>query len=168
MAVVNTPWVLDQIYINGVNYSTQASAGPLGFKCWSIYDTIIKEEEVQDYLRNVLEPLIIPGVSFGLFDNASNQKTLGARLAMEEVFEGRYCYVPPYSPHLKPIERMFKLVKQYIQDNEDRAVQNPLGVINEAFTLQRGEPWRTFCVQPLEFIQAKYGLTCFVLLVSLT
>lgn len=72
----------------------------------------------------------------GLLDNAQTHHTIEARNDLEEAFDGNYYFVPPYSPHLKPIEKGFKLVKEYLkQINEDEALLNPINFINRAFTL---------------------------------
>ena len=46
---------------------------------------------------------------------------------------GQYFFVPKYSPHLKPIEPCFALVKQYIRQNEEIAKRDPIAFINLAF-----------------------------------
>ena len=71
----------------------------------------------------------------GLLDNARTHYTVDARDALEEIFEGNYYFVPPYSPHLKPIERGFKLVKEYIKEHEDEALLNPVEFIHQTFNL---------------------------------
>jgi hypothetical protein len=54
------------------------------------------------------------------------------RETLEQVFEGRYQYCAPYSPHLKPVEHGFSLVKAYIQQWDDQIV-DPVQLINQAF-----------------------------------
>ena len=38
-------------------------------------------------------------------NNASNNKTVEVEAALEETFDGKYCYVSAYCPRLKPIEK---------------------------------------------------------------
>ena len=48
---------------------------------------------------------------------------------------GNYYYSAKYSPHLKPIEKCFALVKAFIRENEIAATMDPLNFINSAFEL---------------------------------
>ena len=43
----------------------------------------------------------------------------------------------PYSPDLKPVERLFAVVKNLLRDREDEAVVNPMSVISECFEMFR-------------------------------
>ena len=52
---------------------------------------------------------------------------------MEVVFNGYYLFVAPYSPDLKPVERLFAEVKDLLRYKEDEAVLNPIGTISECF-----------------------------------
>ena len=72
---------------------------------------------------------------YGILDNAAIHHVLASRLMLEDVFENRYYFSPPYSPHLKPIEPCFALVKQWIRKHENEALLNPVEYINRAFQL---------------------------------
>ena len=73
----------------------------------------------------------------GLFDNAAIHHTPVVRGIIENVFEGMYLYAAPYSPDLKPVERLFAEVKDLLRYREDEAVLNPIGVIFEVFDMFR-------------------------------
>lgn len=67
----------------------------------------------------------------GLFDNAKIHHTIAVRNSIHAAFRGNYLYCSPYSPDLKPVERLFSIVKSYLQDNEDIVVRNPARYISE-------------------------------------
>ena len=85
------------------------------------------------FLEEIIQPRINNGTSVCMIDNASIHHTHDSRDMFQQVFEGLYYYSPPYSPHLKPIEPSFALVKEFIRDNEEQAVLNPVGFIDYAF-----------------------------------
>jgi hypothetical protein len=75
---------------------------------------------------------------FAIIDNAAIHKTIEARIRLEDVFNGNYRFCAPYSPHLKPIEKAFKLVKEeisYLEINNFEACNHPVRLINNAFLL---------------------------------
>jgi transposase len=72
---------------------------------------------------------------YGILDNARIHHVLQSRVILEEVFNGLYVFVPPYSPNLKPIEPCFALVKNWLRRHENAALLDPVGFINNAFQL---------------------------------
>jgi transposase len=48
---------------------------------------------------------------------------------MEEVFDGYYIFAAPYSPDLKPVERLFAEVKDLLRYREDEAMLHPIATI---------------------------------------
>ena len=75
-----------------------------------------------------------PG-QYCILDNATIHHALASRLMLEDVFNNLYYFCPPYSPHLKPIEPCFALVKEWIRKHENEALLNPVEYINKAFQL---------------------------------
>ena len=57
------------------------------------------------------------------------------RVTLQRISHGNYCFSPPYSPHLKPIEKCFALVKSYIKEHEDEALLHPFAFIQHTFSL---------------------------------
>ena len=123
-----------QIELGGVTYAVHAAFTELGFLTngWKVFTETVTRVQVETFLKSIKDHL--PENAYGILDNASNQHA--AQLAVEQVFGNRYAYCSPYSPELKPIERAFSLVKAYIRerDETDQAVNDPLGLIEEAFT----------------------------------
>ena len=122
-----------QIFIGGQSYAVHAAFTELGFLPggWRIFPNTVTEIEVREFVESIMDRL--PENAFGLFDNASNQRTDDVRVAIEAVFNGFFLYCSAYSPELKPIERGFSLVKRYIREHESNWGVDHLGLINEAF-----------------------------------
>jgi transposase len=106
---------------------------PFGFLCWDIIEGTVDEDIFSAFLDNTLSPLLTAS-QIGIIDNASIHHTVRSRISLEQVFNGKYYFSPPYSPHLKPIEGCFALVKNYIRQNEHQALNNPLQYLHHAFT----------------------------------
>jgi hypothetical protein len=123
-----------QINIGGQRYAVHAAFTQLGFIHHAVFIQNVTDEEVREFVNSLRDKL--PANAFGLFDNASNQRTPNVRETIEEVFGGRYMYCSPYSPELKPIERGFALVKAYIRERDQllQYADNHMALINEAFT----------------------------------
>lgn len=122
-----------QINIGGQRYAVHAAFTEQGFLAYTIFEQNVTDAEVTQFINSLRQ--ILPVNAYGLFDNASNQRTEDVRDAIESVFEGRYMYCSPYSPELKPIERGFALVKAYIRDRDQDLEyrNNNLALIKEAF-----------------------------------
>ena len=78
-----------------------------------------------------------------MIDNALIHHTDEARRTLELVFNGFWWYCSRYSPHLKPIEPCFALVKKFVKDHEYEATTDAgcIALIERAFTYYSvGEP----------------------------
>jgi hypothetical protein len=122
-----------QIFIGGRSYAVHAAFTELGFLPlgWKVFPNTVTETEVREFVETIKDRL--PEAAFGLFDNASNQRTNAVRVAIEAVFNGYFMYCSPYSPELKPIERGFSLVKRYIREHEADWEGDDMGLIDSAF-----------------------------------
>jgi len=129
------PCILPQLRIGSQQYSVLAACTPAGFLCWSIFDKSVNSEMFCTFVDTVVRPYVYPNQSNCMIDNAQIHKTMESTAILEEVFSGNFYFVPKYSPHLKPIEPCFALVKEYIKKNESQAVLNPIQFINSAFNL---------------------------------
>ncbi len=65
------------------------------------------------YTRQCLAPLLRPG-DIVVMDNLSSHKAVGVRQAIEEVGADLW-YLPPYSPDLNPIEKLWSKVKAWLR-----------------------------------------------------
>ncbi len=84
-----------------------------------------------------------------ILDNALIHKTAEAQRALNNASHGRHTFCSPYSPTLKPIERLFGMVKKYLRDNETVAIGDPLVWINRAFDMFRYGGSRQHEIRPL-------------------
>ena len=141
-----TDCVMNQMIIADKTYSTMAAVTCDGFLCWQIFDVPVDADMfsafVEDHLR-----LFVSADSVAMLDNAKIHKTLQSRIALERCFNGDYFYCAKYSPHLKPIEKCFALVKAHIRENEIEATLDPLNFINSAFELFKIGAVRAHCIR---------------------
>jgi transposase len=131
-STVGTHAVYTQIVIGITTVPVVAAYTPFGFLAWELYYDSVTGAHIADFIERKVKPFLSED-SFGIFDNASNQRTELARDAMEDAFSGRYRFCPAYSPWLKPIERGFSNVKRMIQKNDIEGQVNPIGLINRCF-----------------------------------
>ena len=103
-----------------------------GFLCWDIHINTVTNVEFRQFLELTLQPLLL-GDNYVLLDNATTHHTPKCHRDLERILRGKYFFSPPYTPEFKPIERGFSLIKRFLRDNENRALQNPIEVIQEAF-----------------------------------
>jgi transposase len=121
-----------QLTIDGKTYSTIAACTPLGFLCWEIFDHTINSTSFGNFIEKTLHPFISPDRNWIVLDNASTHQEEKVRQKMEEFLYGRYYFCAAYSPHLKPIEKCFSLIKRYI-DLLDGDNLTAVEKINRAF-----------------------------------
>ena len=124
----------DQIIINNVAYSTIAAVTPFGFLAWRIHEGNIDHDAFTAFMVDSVAPFITPEHHLVL-DNATIHHYPTTRIALQDIFNGQYWYSAPYSPHLKPIEPCFALVKEWIRNHEDEAMLDPVGTIGRAFRM---------------------------------
>jgi transposase len=122
-----------QFVLGGKTYSVMASYTPVGFLAWGIYEGAIDADTFQEYLRQELRPRRKLGWNVGIFDNARIHKAPKSLRAIDEVFGGMYDFCAAYSPDLKPCERGFSNVRNYLREHEDEAMHDHLGWLNHAF-----------------------------------
>jgi transposase len=127
--------LINQIAIGDKTYSTIAAVSPLGFLCCNIYENSIGSEDFCLFVENELSAFIAPE-SYLIIDNASIHHTDEVRIALEDVCNGQYYYSAKYSPHLKPIETCFAVIKKEVI-NDAAAINDPVGSINRAFNKYR-------------------------------
>ena len=135
-APVREEAVRTQFRINGRHYLSVCAYSPIGLIAYRVVEGTIDADIFQSFLQNEVAAALVPGI-VGLFDNAAIHHTPVVRNVMENVFNGLYLFAAPYSPDLKPVERLFAEVKDLLRYREDDAVLDPVGVISECFDLFR-------------------------------
>lgn len=84
----------------------------------------------QAYVEQVLRPSLRPG-DIVILDNLSAHKTAEVLVALEA--EGtEVWFLPPYSPDLNPIEKMWSKIKAYLRKVEARTKETLLAAITAA------------------------------------
>jgi transposase len=87
------------------------------------------------YVRQFLVPTLGPG-DLVVMDNLSSHKQSAVGEAIREAGAEVY-YLPPYSPDLNPIEKMFAKLKAMLRTSAERtteALWNRIGVLLDEFT----------------------------------
>lgn len=87
------------------------------------------------YVRTLLCPTLRPG-DIVIADNLSSHKVAGVRQAIEAA-GAQIWYLPPYSPDLNPIEKMFSKLKALLRKAATRTVDalwSKIGEILDEFT----------------------------------
>jgi transposase len=103
-------------------------------------------EVFRTYVRCVLRPILNPG-DIVIMDNLSAHKS-ELTLELIEQAGARVLFLPPYSPDLNPIEKMWSKVKQYLRSAEARTELNLLRTIGSALasvTAQDAMNWFASC-----------------------
>jgi transposase len=87
------------------------------------------------YIRQFLVPALEPG-DLVVMDNLSSHKQSAVGEAIRQVGAEVY-YLPPYSPDLNPIEKMFAKLKTLLRKSAERTTDglwNRIGVLLDLFT----------------------------------
>ena len=122
-----------QIVLHNRTFSVMAAYSTQGFLCWEIYEETVTGSHVVRFLQKLENSQTLPPHAYMILDNASNQSTQDVKDEAERVFEGRYRYCAKYSPELKPVERGFANIKQYIRErDQDLFWQSDPGALIEA------------------------------------
>jgi transposase len=87
------------------------------------------------YVQQFLCPALRPG-DIVVMDNLSSHKQQGVVEAIRQV-AAEVLYLPPYSPDLNPIEKLFAKLKTLLRQHAERTTQalwNRIGTLLDAFT----------------------------------
>lgn len=103
-------------------------------------------EVFYEYVREILAPTLKPG-DIVVLDNLSAHKNEKTRLLIEEA-GATIAFLPPYSPDLNPIEKMWSKVKQILRSTGARTSKSLLLAIGKALecvTSQDAVGWFASC-----------------------
>jgi transposase len=87
-------------------------------------------ESFQAYVDRVLVPSLRPG-DIVVMDNLGAHHAPGVATAIEAV-EAEVWYLPPYSPDLNPIEKMWSKVKQFLRSAKARSSEELFKAVAKA------------------------------------
>jgi transposase len=95
-----------------------------------VLDGAIDAEAFRAYAQQVLLPTLRPG-DWVILDNLAPHKT-PANVALLESTGARVLFLPPYSPDLNPIEKMWSKVKAHLRSCQARTREDLLAGIASA------------------------------------
>jgi transposase len=85
-----------------------------------VFDGPINGESFKAYVEQVLAPALRPG-DIVVMDNLGSHKGSAIRRAIRAA-GAHLLFLPPYSPHLNPIEQVFAKLKTLLRKAEERTV----------------------------------------------
>ncbi len=109
-------------------------------------DDATSAEVFREYVRQVLVPTLRPG-DLVVLDNLSAHKDHEA-IHLIESAGAAVRFLPPYSPDLNPIEKMWSKVKEFLRVAKARTFDALLDAIANAFktiTTQDAQGWFESC-----------------------
>jgi len=107
-----------------------------------VVDSATDGDVFEAYVRTTLAPALRPG-DIAILDNLSPHR----RAAVAEIIRARgarILFLPPYSPDLNPIEKMWSKVKAIIRSLKPRTVEALHAAISHAFSQITPEDARSF------------------------
>lgn len=106
-----------------------------GKTAYTIYQGGTTAERFAEYLLNTLLPTL-SGNDIIVMDNMRSHHAKAVKQVLDS--SGiRYLYLPPYSPDLNPIEKMWSKIKAYLRKVKVRKVSELPDAIKKAFTTIR-------------------------------
>ena len=113
--------------------------------CMAI-DDATSAEVFREYVRGVLIPTLRPG-DIVVLDNLSAHKDAEA-LDLIYAADAEVWFLPPYSPDLNPIEKMWSKIKEFLRAAKARTFDALLAAIADALktiTAQDAQGWFESC-----------------------
>lgn len=94
------------------------------------------------YVERCLAPALKTG-DIVVMDNLSSHKAIGVRRAIEDVGADLW-YLPPYSPDLNPIEKLWSKIKAHLRRVAARSIDRLVDAIGEALRAVHLEECRNY------------------------
>ena len=98
----------------------------------SVFTETLNKKIFEEYVEKVLSPSLLLGGSV-VMDNLSSRKSQ----KVEEILNSCHAelrFLPPYSPELNPIEKMWSKVKQILRGLMERAEESLFAAISTALS----------------------------------
>ena len=111
-----------------------------------VVDGATNKEVFQAYVKHILLPTLKPG-DIIVLDNLSAHKNKEIQELIESV-GAELWYLPPYSPDLNPIEKMWSKIKAILRTlkaRTERALINAIAKALEAVTASDAKGWFESC-----------------------
>jgi transposase len=107
-----------------------------------VFEGATDAEAFATYVEQLLAPKLRPG-DVVILDNLSSHKTARVRQALERV-GARPLFLPPYSPDLNPIEKMWSKVKSYLRSAAQRTMEGLWQAIGRGLNQVNADDCRGF------------------------
>ena len=111
-----------------------------------VYEGGTNVSVMQSFAEGQLQTILRPQ-DIVVMDNLAAHKDRGVTAAIEAA-GARVCFLPPYSPDLNPIEKMWSKVKAILRTAKARtadALLDAIGVALRAVTFNDAEGWFAHC-----------------------
>jgi transposase len=111
-----------------------------------VIDEATSAEVFREYVRQVLAPTLRPG-DIVVLDNLSAHKDTQAIRLMESA-GAQVWFLPPYSPDLNPIEKMWSKVKEFLRNAKARTEEllfNAIAAALKTITTEDAQGWFAAC-----------------------
>jgi transposase len=115
------------------------------YACMAV-DSATDRDVFREYVRLVLVPALRPG-DMVILDNLAAHDDEETRRLVEKA-QARLLFLPPYSPDLNPIEKMWSKVKAFLRDAKARTQSDLVESIAAALsgvTPQDAQGWFSSC-----------------------
>lgn len=109
-------------------------------------DGATDQEVFREYVRQVLVPTLRPE-DIVIMDNLAPHKDAESRALIEKA-QAKVLFLPPYSPDLNPIEKMWSKIKAFLRGVEARTQEDLCTAIGKALktvTSKDAEGWFRSC-----------------------
>ena len=109
-------------------------------------DDATDKDVFREYVRHVLVPTLRPG-DMVVLDNLAPHKDEEGRALIEAV-QAELLFLPPYSPDLNPIEKLWSKVKAFLRKAKARTKEDlydKIGAALQTVTPQDAEGWFESC-----------------------
>ena len=113
------------------NTTILSSISKDGTTVYTTYQGGTTSERFKAYLKDTLIPKL-DSDSLVVMDNMRSHHTAAVKAVLEEA-KIQYVYLPPYSPDLNPIEKMWSKVKAFLRKKRVRKVDELDNAIKQAF-----------------------------------
>ena len=109
-----------------------------GSTAYTVYQGGTTTERFIEYLKTKLIPSL-SRTDVIIMDNMRSHHSKAVKQVLDEA-DIAYCYLPPYSPDLNPIEKMWSKIKAFLRKKKIRIVAKLPEAIEKAFsTIQQSD-----------------------------
>lgn len=111
-----------------------------------VFEGALDTKMYEAYIEKILTPALKPGDTV-IVDNLNVHKSVKARKLIEAK-RCEYVYLPPYSPDLNPIEKMWSKIKQFLRSAKARINEELDNAITDALdsvTEKDAQNWYASC-----------------------